>query len=494
MIKYRKVYIKVTNIKTCIRYDFHTNKFHKELEIFDYNVQCGTDFPLFKEELEVINTDITPVINEAYKPEAGEKKLKEIFNMQTNISCTTNILILLKVEPNDNDQSNSKKGAFNILIGDRDGAIMNCIAYNVNPTNNVYKNIEVGHYYTLKLVGAKLASNSKNNYKNFTSFDAGLVLTFDTVHFVPTTKKFAFPSSYIVMETIDLISERAENDQANAVGIITKIEEIGTQPADSNKNLTTRRVIFISDGKSTMPVYIYGELAYYDFTIRNLIGIKFANVRKHTSCGIFIMCNRMSKLTSVNPSEHSDLHAIAKTLDLNELKHANLTSILSTNAVIEQGKYLLHIVDTPEEKIQPYRFYMIGKIASFSDFMIPSNPELQEEGSFYSKITIKDPLNNITDVALFINKMGKIAPDLSSIIEKLMSEKVNMNNFLEKLLNIPMVFKIKLTNNPTLSNDGKKMICFGNKVIEHVDFCSNGEYKEWMKRMLKDIVEFGKLG
>uniref|UniRef100_A0A0N5BJP8 Telo_bind domain-containing protein n=1 Tax=Strongyloides papillosus TaxID=174720 RepID=A0A0N5BJP8_STREA len=496
--KYKRVYIRVKEIKIHTRYDFSLNEFHKDLEVIDYDVVKDKTFSLINKELKVVNTkiDIGP-INEPYRPEAGEKKLEDVYNMGENVSCWVNVLVVLKISPDDNIQDNSENHSLNILVADYRNCTMNCAAFKINSNNNFCKDIEVGKFYKMKLSNAKLLNSTKSCTRHFVTIKKGIHLTQTTVSFEPSTNKFNYQAPYSFLEYMNVIPKLSNNNPINVVGIVARIDEITTVSSDSMKTPTSRRIIYLTDGEIIIPIYVYGELAHFNFETKQLIGVRYGNVKKHVVCGNVIICNRLSRMDNVDTCDYMDIFSKISTINFEELKYPDLTTLPTVGEVVHnKGKFLLHIRDTQKRKVQPYKFYTIGKITSFTNFVKPDkkkknqqeNQEKDTTDEPYTRININDSIVSIPDVTVFVNKMSNIAPGLAEDIEKLIANNINMNEYLEKLKNIPMVFKIRLDNHKYLANNGQ-ILYLPNKLCEFVDFCPSEEYSDWIERIRKDIKD-----
>uniref|UniRef100_A0A0K0FEZ3 CST complex subunit CTC1 n=1 Tax=Strongyloides venezuelensis TaxID=75913 RepID=A0A0K0FEZ3_STRVS len=482
VVKYGKIFIYVDKIKINIRFDFIKNEFHKELEILDYSV-CENDIFILNKNLEVLNTAMCDINDISYDAAEDEKDLSNVYNDYTNITYDINVLILEK--SNLNKRKVSEEYTFNILIADYCCNVMKCICFNTTSPDLLYNKIETGRFYTMKLIEARTFT-TKSNLKNFTTFDKGIILLHNSTVFYPTEKQFSFQYPNMLLEELNTVFECENDGQVNVVGIIAKIEDVVTHSNEAINVFTSRRVIFITNGEVIIPVYVYGELAYFNFIIGNLIGIRFGLVKPHLVCSKIITCNKTSYLVEVDNEEYYELYNKATKMEFDSMVFPDLSLIPSISEIIISGKYLMHIRNTPVFKIEMQKFYTMAKISFFGT--LQKSKDNQKDYGPYLRVTLCDALVNIQHVTIFANKLSKIVPDLSGQLNRLMEDGTDLNIYLKEILLKPMVFRIKIDNFISFTSGGTPN-ALPNKIIDYLEFCPYDIYYQWNQRMRMDIIE-----
>uniref|UniRef100_A0A0N5B910 Piwi domain-containing protein n=1 Tax=Strongyloides papillosus TaxID=174720 RepID=A0A0N5B910_STREA len=394
--KYGRVFIIVNDIKISTRFDYILNQFHKKMVILDYTVSENELF-IVKEDLESIETIVYETSDTSYEPEDDEKDLVNIYNDVNNISYNVNVLVLEKSSYS--KRKGSEEFTFNILVADYLGNVMKYAR----------------------------TFSTRSNLKNFTTFDKGLILTVNSTQFHPSNKQFYFEYQNRLLEELDVISQCENDGQVNVVGIIGKVENIVTHSNENINVLTSRRIVFITNGNITLPVYIYRELAYFQFQVGALLGIRFGVVKPHLVCKNIITCNKMSYLMNVDIEEYCELFNKGLKIDYSSMVFPDLSLAPTISDVINGGKYLMHISDTPAVRVNVQKFYTIGKISFFGKIQTPN--KTQKDYGPYLRITISDALVNMQHVTIFVNKLSKIMPSLTGQMNRLMNDGVDLNEY-----------------------------------------------------------------
>uniref|UniRef100_A0A0N5BD24 DNA-directed RNA polymerase n=1 Tax=Strongyloides papillosus TaxID=174720 RepID=A0A0N5BD24_STREA len=353
----------------------------------------------------------------------------------------------------------------------------------------MYNRIETGRFYTMELKSARTFT-TKSNLKNFTTFDKGISLSHNSTVFHPTEKQFPFQYLNMLLEELDTVFECENYGQVNVVGVIAKIEDIVTHSNEAINVFTSRRVIFITNGEIIIPVYFYGELAFFNFQLGNLIRIRFGLVKPHLVCNKIITCNRTSYLVDVNNEEYNDLYDKGTKLDFDSMVFPDLSLAPSISEIIIGGKYLMQIRNTPPVKIEMQKFYTLAKISFFE--MLQKSKDSQKEYGPFLRITLGDALVNIQHVTIFANKLSKIVPALSGQLTRLLDDGTDLNVYLKDLLHNPMAFRIKIYNFILLTSGGNPN-SLSNKIIDYLELCSNYVYYDWNQYMRMDIIELKNL-
>uniref|UniRef100_A0A0N5BMH0 CheW-like domain-containing protein n=1 Tax=Strongyloides papillosus TaxID=174720 RepID=A0A0N5BMH0_STREA len=128
-----------------------------------------------------------------------------------------------------------------------------------------------------------------------------------TTIFTPTLKKFSLTISNYEFDYVGDVYRHTIEDQVNVVGIVARVENVCILTNEKLNLTTLRRIIFITDGTCVLPIYIYGELAYKNFEVKQLVGVKYGLVNQHTACDKIVSCNRSSYIIDVDNEAFIDL-------------------------------------------------------------------------------------------------------------------------------------------------------------------------------------------
>uniref|UniRef100_A0A0N5CBM7 BPI2 domain-containing protein n=1 Tax=Strongyloides papillosus TaxID=174720 RepID=A0A0N5CBM7_STREA len=480
--KNREAYIYVNEIRVYVKYDFQLNEFHKELEVLSYRVADDHPFTPSK-KLHVIKTKIDIGGDSSYEANEKEGDLERVYNDEKNLDFSLNVLVLLKGAMNETKVPN--EFVFNLIVGDYLGNTMNCVFFKSDSSNSIYDSVEIGKYYNLSLSNAKTFL-LKSSSRNFTTFDKGLALTFNSTKFLPASRKFQFPGIDVPLKDLECINDYEIDQQASVIGVVVKIDDISTYIYDGANVSTSRRIIYLTNGTTTVPIFLHGELAYCEFEVGMLVGVKYSIVRKHSAGGRILSCNRASCIVKDNLEEYKKVLTKVCDMDLDTIELPDVYTAPTVEEALSNGKFLIHIKGLPSFKIKPRKFLTMGRITFFGKFTI--SEKAKEYGPF-AKVTIADSLVHISSITLFANRLSNLIQNLTGNFSTIIDNGTDGDVVLKNLLHIPMLFKIKISNYLGDGNNGE-IIIRGNKIIEYVGVCPDGIYEQWTERMKRELSCF----
>uniref|UniRef100_A0A0N5A033 CPSF_A domain-containing protein n=1 Tax=Parastrongyloides trichosuri TaxID=131310 RepID=A0A0N5A033_PARTI len=463
-----------------VNYDITKNQSNKEIEIVDYDVSNKVLFAKTTESPVIIPTNINFAVTSEYIFDIDEKDLEFFYNQKTNLVGTTTVVVLQK------SLLSKRKGTdfftFNFLISDSIGSVIKCIHFNAHEDCEMFNIIKPGCFYNLTLNKASLSSTKAAN----TTFDVAIALSSSTTVFTPTTKQFQIPEinfNYLYLSSAD---QFVREDVVDVMGIICRIDAV-TNSINIKLNVSTsRRIIYLTDGKATLPVYLHGELAYSSFELRQVLGIINARVKSHPSCKTILTCGKSSYAIVLDDIESAEFKKAAGDYKEEDLYIPELSSIPTIDEILQDGKFLIHVRNLPPFQMAPYKFYTFGKISNFGNILFPTN-ENSVVGP-YMRIDIYDTIITMQSITIFINKMGSIAPFLHEE-SAILGSNTDMNEKLGHLLHKPMVFRIKLDNYVLKGPNGQIYSNKSNKLIDYIEEISSLTYDSWVQNMTTDMIK-----